>query len=216
MLEYLKQISPYNELDEEDLTDLVRIATKRHYKKNTMVIIQGDDTDSLYILLDGKMKVFIEDDTGKELTVRLLNSGDSFGELALIGEFPRSANVQALSNSTVFTISKNDYMQFLGSHPKMAMSMIRSLANMVRETTEELRHIALSDVYGRIAYTLEKHAVDRNGERCIPKFTHREIANMIGASREMVSKVMKELEKGEYVTVEEKQYVMRRELPARW
>ncbi len=216
MLTHLKEISPYDTLSDEELEAFVRHATKRKYKKNTLIIHQGDETDSLYILLEGEMKVYVEDDQGKELTVRILHSGDSFGELALIGEFPRSANVLTLTDCVVSAISKESYMAFLSNNPQISLALIKSLAHMVRETTQELTHIALSDVYGRLTHVLEKHVSDHDGERRVPRFTHREMANMIGSSREMVSKIMKELEKGDYIQVMSRHYVIQKNLPARW
>ena len=216
MLNYLREISPYNALSTTDLESFAGIATKRKYKKNMVLIQQGDDTGSLYILLDGEMRVYLEDDQGKELTVKILKAGDSFGELALLGDFPRIANVIAMTDCVVSAVSKDSYLTILKENPQIALALIESLANMVRETTEELSSIALSDVYGRLTHILDKYAVDRDGQKQVPKFTHREISNMIGSSREMVSKIMKELEKGEYISVSDEHYLLNKSLPARW
>jgi len=216
MLNYLREISPYNALSTNDLESFAGIATKRKYKKNMVLIQQGDETNSLYILLEGEMKVYVEDDQGKELTVKMLKPGDSFGELALLGDFPRIANVMTTTNCVVSAVSKGGYLELLKENPQISLALIQSLANMVRETTEELSSIALSDVYGRLTHILEKYAVDKEGQKQIPKFTHREISNMIGSSREMVSKIMKELEKGEYISVADEHYLVNKNLPARW
>ena len=216
MLEYLREISPYDSLDDSDLESFARHATRRSYRKNTLVIHQGDETDSLYILLEGQMRVFIEDEQGRELTVRIVNAGDSFGELALLGEFPRSANVLAVNDCVVSVISRDSYLQLLRDCPQVSLSLIKTLAHMVRETTQEMTHIALSDVYGRLVHVLEKHAEEEDDLRRVPKFTHREFASMIGSSRGMVSKILKELEKGEYISVTSDHYLLRRPLPARW
>jgi len=216
MLNYLSEISPYNALSTADLESFAGIATKRKYKKNMVLIQQGDETNSLYILLEGEMKVYVEDDQGRELTVKMLKPGDSFGELALLGDFPRIANVMTVADCVVSVVSKGAYLDLLKENPQISLALIQSLANMVRETTEELSSIALSDVYGRLTHILEKYAVDREGQKQIPKFTHREISNMIGSSREMVSKIMKELEKGEYISVSDEHYLLNKSLPARW
>jgi CRP/FNR family transcriptional regulator, cyclic AMP receptor protein len=216
MLNYLREISPYNALSTTDLESFAGIATKRKYKKNMVLIQQGDETNSLYILLEGEMKVYIEDDQGRELTVKMLKPGDSFGELALLGDFPRVANVMTTTDCLVSTVSKGSYLGLLKENPQISLALIESLANMVRETTEELGSIALLDVYGRLTHILEKYAVNRDGEKQVPKFTHREISNMIGSSREMVSKIMKELEKGGYISVADEHYLVNKNLPARW
>ncbi len=216
MLDYLREISPYNALSDAELESFAGIATKRTYKKNMVLIQQGDDTGSLYILLDGEMRVYTEDDQGRELTVKILKPGDSFGELALLGDFPRIANVITLTDCVVSAVSKESYLAILKENPRISLALIESLANMVRETTEELSCIALSDVYGRLTHILNKYAVDREGQKLVPKFTHREISNMIGSSREMVSKIMKELEKGEYILVTDDNYLLNKSLPSRW
>ncbi len=216
MLDYLKEISPYKDLSDTELESFASIATKRNFKKNMVLIQQGDDTGSLYILLEGEMRIYIEDEQGRELTVKILKPGDSFGELALLGEFPRTANVTAMTDCVVSAVSKDSYLAILREHPQISLALIKSLAHMVRETTEELSCIALLDVYGRLTHILEKYAVERDGQKQVPKFTHREISNMIGSSREMVSKIMKELEKGEYISVTDENYLLNKNLPARW
>lgn len=216
MLDYLRQISPYNDLSEAELESFAGIATRRNFKKNMVLIQQGDDTGSLYILLEGEMRVYIEDEQGRELTVKILKPGDSFGELALLGDFPRTANVMAMTDCVVSAVSKEGYLGILREHPQISLALIKSLAHMVRETTEELSCIALLDVYGRLTHVLEKYAVDRDGQKQVPKFTHREISNMIGSSREMVSKIMKELEKGDYISVNDTHYLLNKSLPSRW
>lgn len=216
MLDYLREISPYNDLSDAELEAFAGIATRRNYKKNMVLIQQGDDTDSLYILLEGEMRVYIEDDQGRELTVKILKPGDSFGELALLGDFPRIANVMALTDCVVSVVSKAGFLAILEEHPQISLALIKSLAHMVRETTEELSCIALLDVYGRLTHVLEKYTVERDGQKQVPKFTHKEISNMIGSSREMVSKIMKELEKGEYISVTDEFYLLNKRLPSRW
>lgn len=216
MLDYLRQISPYKDLSETELESFAGIATRRKFKKNMVLIQQGDDTGSLYILLEGEMRVYIEDEQGRELTVKMLQPGDSFGELALLGDFPRTANVMAMTDCVVSMVSKENYLSILRQYPQISLALINSLAHMVRETTEELSCIALLDVYGRLVHVLEKYAVERDGQKQVPKFTHREISNMIGSSREMVSKIMKELEKGDYIFVTDEHYLLNKDLPARW
>jgi CRP/FNR family cyclic AMP-dependent transcriptional regulator len=216
MLEHLKDVAPFDTLSDAELDPLVSRAAVRKYKKNTLVIHQGDETDSLYILREGQMKVYVEDENGREHTVRIMQEGDSFGELALVGDFPRSANVMTLSEASAFVISKANFMDCLRHNPDFSFALIQSLAHKVRDTTSELTHLALSDVYGRLVHIMEKYAQEQDGKPCFPKFTHREIANMIGSSREMVSKILKDLEKGDYITVSQNHYVINKSLPSSW
>jgi len=216
MLNFLGTITPYNILDERGLQSLANIAIRRTYKKNMIIIQQGDDTNTMFILIEGEMRVYVEDEHGKELTLRIIKSGDSFGEVALIGDFPRTASVVTINDCVVAAFSREKYLPFLTQHPEISLALASSMANLVRDTTEEISNIALCNVYGRITYILEKYAIEADDRRLVPKFTHREIAGMIGSSREMVSKILKELEKGSYISITDKHYVIQKNLPANW
>jgi CRP/FNR family cyclic AMP-dependent transcriptional regulator len=216
MLDSLANISPYDLLDEQGLQSLAQIAMRRNYRKNRVIIRQDDDSNTMFVLLEGEMKVYVDDDQGKQLTVRILKPSDSFGEVALIGDFPRTASVVTLTDCVVYAFSREKYLAFLKAYPEILLALSKTLANMVRDTTEELSNIALSDVYGRIVHIFNKYALDNERQRQVPKFTHREISRMIGSSREMVSKILKELEKGEYISVTQKHYVIKRDLPVSW
>jgi CRP/FNR family cyclic AMP-dependent transcriptional regulator len=214
MLNFLGTVIPYNTLDERGLHSLANIAIRRTYRKNIVIIREGDDTNTMFILIEGEMRVYVEDEQGKQLTLRILKSGDSFGEVALIGNFPRTASVMTITDCVVAAFPQKKYLFFLEQHPMISLALARTFANMVRDTTAELSSIALSDVYGRVIHILEKYAVEVDDYRLVPKFTHREIAGMIGSSREMVSKILKELEKGSYISVTDKHYMINKNLPA--
>ena len=212
----LETVTPYNTLDEGGLQTLADIAIRRSYKKNMVIIQQGDDTNSMFILIQGEMRVYVEDEEGKQLTVRILKPGDTFGEVALIGGFPRTASVVTLTECFLAAFPKEKYLSFLEQYPQISIALAKNLANMVRDTTEELSCIALSDVYGRVTHILKKYTTENDNQRLVPKFTHREIAGMIGSSREMVSKILKELETGSYISVTDNHYVINKNLPANW
>jgi CRP/FNR family cyclic AMP-dependent transcriptional regulator len=216
MLNFLGTVIPYNTLDERGLHSLSNIAIRRTYRKNIVIIREGDDTNTMFILIEGEMRVYVEDEQGKQLTLRILKSGDSFGEVALIGNFSRTASVMTITDCVVAAFPREKYLSFLEQHPEILLALARTLANMVRDTTAELSSIALSDVYGRVIHILEKYAVEVDDHRLVPKFTHREIAGMIGSSREMVSKILKELEKGSYISMTGKHYMINKNLPANW
>lgn len=216
MQTFLAEIPPYDTLDEAALQSLASITVTRHYRKNHVIIYQGDDTNSMFILCQGEMRVYVEDENGRQLTVRMLKPGDSLGEVALIGDFPRTASVVTLTPCTVASFTRANYLAFLKKHPDLLLALARSLAVMVRETTEELGSIALSDVCGRLRHILEKYAVENDNKRQLPRFTHREIAGMIGSSREMVSKSLKELENNGFISVTADHYVLEKPLPDTW
>jgi CRP/FNR family cyclic AMP-dependent transcriptional regulator len=216
MQDFLAEISPYNSLDDKSLKALCTIAVRRRHKKSRVIIRQGDDTNSMFVLLTGDMRVYVEDEQGRQLTVRMLKPGDTFGEVALIGGFPRTASVLTVSDCEVAAFTRENYLAFLRQHPDLLLALAGALANMVRETTEELSSIALSDVYGRVAHVFDKYAVENEGQKQVPRFTHREIAGMIGSSREMVSKILKDLENGEYISVSDRYYMIDKPLPESW
>jgi CRP/FNR family cyclic AMP-dependent transcriptional regulator len=123
MLSFLETVAPYNTLDEQGLQSLANIAIRRNYKKNMVIIQQGDDTNSMFILIEGEMRVYVEDEEGKQLTVRILNPGHSFGEVALIGDFPRTASVMTLTDSVVAAFSRERYLSFLEQYPQISIAL---------------------------------------------------------------------------------------------
>ncbi|MGD8350749.1 MAG: Crp/Fnr family transcriptional regulator [Gammaproteobacteria bacterium] len=216
MLESLSRIPPYDLLDESGLQSLVEIAVRRSYRKNCVIVHEGEESSAMFVLLEGEMRVYLEDDSGKQLTIRILKPGDCFGEVAMIGEMPRTASVVTQTDCIVCAFPRAKYLAFLKSYPDILLSLSKSLAQLVSDTTEELGTIAFSDVYGRIVYIFSKYGMDEDGKKQVPRFTHRELSRMIGSSREIVGKILKELEKGGYISVTPHHYVIDRELPDNW
>jgi len=216
LLELLAKIAPYDQLDDKGLESLGYIAVRRSYPRNRVIIHEGDESNTMFVLLKGEMRVYLEDVEGKQLTVRILKPGDSFGEVALIGDMPRTASVITLTDCVACAFPREKYLAFLKSYPEILLSLARTLAQIVRDTTEELSSIALSDVYGRLLYVINKYGVDADGKKYVPRYTHREISRMIGASREIVGKILKELEKAGYLEVTQQHYVVLRQLPDSW
>jgi len=214
--ETLKNISPYDLLDESGLEELVRIGVRRSYRKNCVVVNEGEESSTMFVLLDGEMRVYLEDESGKQLTIRILKPGDSFGEIAMIGDMPRTASVVTQTDCVVCAFPRENYLAFLKTHPDLLLSLSRSLAQLVRDTTEELGTIAFSDVYGRIVYIFGKYGEEHGGKKQVPRFTHRELSRLIGSSRENVGRLLKELEKGEYISVTPEHYVIERDFPQSW
>ena len=191
----------------------MEIGVRRSYRKNCVIVHEGEESSTMFVLLEGEMRVYLEDDNGKQLTLRILKPGDSFGEVAMIGEMPRTASVVTLTDSIVCAFPRGKYLAFLKSNPDILLSLSKSLAQLVSDTTEELSNLAFSDVYGRIVYIFGRYGLDEDGKICVPRFTHRELSRMIGSSREIVGKILKELEKRGYISVTQDHYVIDRELP---
>lgn len=213
----LENIALFSDLAEKDLELISSHSVIKQYPKNCILINEGDRSDALYVILGGKVKVFLSDEDGKEIILNIQEAGEYFGELALLDEEPRSASVMTLEPSRLMVISKTDFQRCLVANPELALKLIRALAQRVRSLTETVRNLALLDVYGRVARTLENLAVEKGGKQVIEqKLTHQDIANMVGASREMVSRIMKELTTGGYVQVVNRQITIKGKLPPGW
>jgi CRP/FNR family transcriptional regulator, cyclic AMP receptor protein len=213
----LKNIPLFSVLGDEEIDAISRLAVTRNYPKNSVIINEGDHTDSLYVILSGKVKIFLTDDQQKEVIVAIQREGDYFGELALLDEAPRSASVMTMEPCSLLIVSRIAFERYLASDPKLAISLMRGLAARLRATTENVKSLALLDVYGRIARTLLQFAKEEDGHHVIDdKLTHQDLANMVGASREMVSRIMKDLARGGYIKTEGKRITIKEKLPPGW
>lgn len=179
--------------------------------------MEGDETSSLYIILSGKVRVFSSDDKSKEVTLLIQEPGSYFGEIALLSDEPRSASVVTLESTVCAMISKSDFINWLMIHPDVAISLLGVLSEKIRQLTDKVRVMALSNVYERAVKTLQAMAVVEGNISIIHnRPTQQELASMVGASREMINKIMHELTKGGYVTIEEKTLIINKKLPASW
>ena len=212
----LMQASLFEGLSEEDIAMIKQHATIRHYRKNTVIIERGDDANALYMILEGQVKAYVADEDGKELILSQQGRGSVLGELALLADIPRTASVMTLEESEFLVLSKSAFMQCLGDHPTIAFNLIRLLANQVHTLTESVTDFALLNVYGRVVKILNDSATEENGVRITPRYTQQQLADRVGASREMVSKILKDLKAGGYLSIEGKRYVINHKLPDRW
>ncbi len=213
----LQNIPFFSDLSESDLEVLSSHTVTKKFPKNTIIINEGDRTDSLYVILSGKIRVFLSDEHGKEIVLDTEGAGGYFGEIALLDEAPRSASVMTVEPCTFAIISKDDFRSCLSKNPDIAINLIRELTRKIRMLTDNVKGLALRDVYGRVARTLSNLAKEENDQQVITeKLTQQEIANMVGASREMVSRIMKDLTAGGYIKIDHKRITITRKLPAGW
>ncbi|MET0542965.1 MAG: Crp/Fnr family transcriptional regulator [Variovorax sp.] len=190
--------------------------TTRAFQANAILINEGDTTDSLYIVLTGRVKVFASSDDGREVVLTEYGPGEYFGELSIDGE-KRSASIKALEPCSCRIVQGSELRQFLAEHPDFALHLTHKLIRMVRRLTEQVRSIALQDVYGRMVRVLTDLSDAVGTERVVRhKLTQQDIADRIGASREMVNRIMKELTAGGYVAQRDGRLVITRKLPANW
>ncbi|MDB5810056.1 MAG: hypothetical protein JWN94_2178 [Betaproteobacteria bacterium] len=211
-----KQKPPFPGLSEPEVAALTQHAVTRAFPKNTIILNEGDATDSLYVIVSGRVKVFLANEEGKEIVLDTQGPGEYFGEMVL-DEGPRSASVMTLEPCKFQLIPKEDVKALLQSHPEFAMHLVRQLIHRVRVLTEHVKSLALQNVYGRFTKLLHEMAVTENGKRVIAdKLSQQEMANRIGASREMINRIIKDLTTGGYITIEGPRIVIHKTLPANW
>lgn len=204
-------------MNQEELELITSYGASRTYAKNTILVSEGDPSEMFYLILKGQVKVFISDEKGKEVLLNLQGPGEYFGEIAIIDQAPRSASVMTIDACQIAVVSKQGFERCLAEHPGFAMGLIRNLVKCVRSLTEQVKGLALLDVYGRIANTLTGLAKEQNGELVIEqRLTHQDIANMVGASREMVSRILKDLSTGGYIRINDRKIIIVKKLPASW
>lgn len=212
----LEQVPLFASLPADDIASIESHSAVRAYRKNTIVVQRGDESASLYVMIEGRARVFIADDHGKEVTLNTIEPGEYFGELALLGETARTASVVTTEDCRCMVISRSEFLQCLAGQPRIALQLIRGLVQRVTSLTEQVSKLALRDVYGRVRDTLIEQAHEEDGVLVTPRLTHNEIAQMVGSSREMVSRILKDLRDGGYITVNDKRIVLHKKLPERW
>ena len=214
----LQHVELFKGLSQEELEALRDSSLNRSFPRNTVVIHENDPADSLFIIESGKVKVYCSDKNGKEFIMNTQITGDYFGELALLDDSTRSASVRTVEKSEFCVIYKEEFNRVLDNHPKIARKLIFNLAQRVRKLTADVKSLALQDVYGRVAGVLMDLSEERgDGTLLIPeKLTQQDIADRVGASREMVDRILKDLTIGEYIRFEGRHIVIVTRLPAKY
>lgn len=208
--------SPAPMLKETLLREIAARGGIKRYPAQTVLINEGDHADTLFIILSGRVKVYAANEAGKEVILTTLGTGDYVGELALDGGV-RSASVMTLEPTTCAVVAGANLREFIVAHPDFAQHLIVDLIRRVRRLTGSVKSLALEDVYSRIVGLLQSLAEPEGERRVVPqKLTQQDIAEHVGSSREMVSRVFKELTIGGYVAVEGGRIVILRTPPAAW
>jgi CRP/FNR family cyclic AMP-dependent transcriptional regulator len=188
----------------------------RAFPKNAVLINEGDVGDALYIIVSGKVKVFASNEAGREFIIDFHGPGEYVGEMSLDGQ-PRSASVMTVEPTTCAVVNRAHFREFILAHPDFALHLIERLIRRMRATTGNLKSLALSDVYGRLVRLLNALAQPSGNNLVVPeKLTQQDIADRIGASRDMIGKLMKDLTGGGYLAVEDRTITILRKLPTGW
>jgi CRP/FNR family cyclic AMP-dependent transcriptional regulator len=197
---------------------LARLGVQRRYRRGALLIQEGETGDTLYIVQQGRLRAFLADGNGKELTLGSYGPLEYVGEMSLDGG-PRSANVEASENCTCSVVSREVLLSYIASEPEFALELMARLIRRARLATESARSVALIDVYGRLVRLLNQMAREPNeaGERALrERMTHQAMAQHLACSREMVSRLLRDLETGGYIAVRERWIWLLKPLPARW
>jgi CRP/FNR family cyclic AMP-dependent transcriptional regulator len=188
----------------------------RNYPKGAVIITEGDPSDSIYVILSGRVKVYLSDGQGREVVLDEHGPGNYVGEMAF-DDLPRSASVMTLEPCTLSVVSGKAFRAFIASDPDAALHLIRNLIHRARVASSNIRSLALLDVYGRVARLLLDLAVEKDGRLVIEQpYTQHALAQRVGCSREMVSRIFKDLVAGRYIRLEGRRIHIERPLPTRW
>ena len=207
---------PFVDLDESAMRKLAPRGAVRSFPKNSVVVNEGDATDSLYVVLSGRVKAFVSEEDGREVVLSTVGVGDYFGEMVLDGG-ARSASIMTLEPCRFFVIPRGDIEGLLDRNPAFARHLIRMLIGKVRSLTQRVLDLALKDVYGRFAKFIEQNSIEQDSRRVVlERLTQHDIAARIGGSREMVSRIVKDLTAGGYISVDAKHITVHKKLPAHW
>lgn len=216
MIETLKKVPLFASMSDAHLDSLAAAVVPRSFPKNTIVVSEGDRSDALYLILSGRVKVFVSGEEAKELVLNVQSPGEYFGEMVL-DDGPRSASVMTLEACRLGILTGQDFRALLARHPDAAIVVIRHLIRRCRALTESARDLALLDVYGRLAKLLLSLAQPEDGRLVVSeRLTQQAMGERIGASREMVSRILKDLTAGGYIAMHGGKMVIQRKPPANW
>ena len=214
-IDNLRQVTLFSTLEDHDLQALAALARPITAQRGEIIISQGSVGDALYVVIGGRVRVYVSDKDGKEMVLALEGPSAVFGEIAVLDGAVRSASIAAMEQTELLKISADDFFALLERNTELNRSVIQSLAGRIRKLTQGAQGLALDSVYRRLTARLQECAVEENGEWVITeRLTHQLLADMIGCSREMVSRIMSDLVKGGYIRIESGRWVIERKLPA--
>jgi CRP/FNR family transcriptional regulator, cyclic AMP receptor protein len=212
-IEALRRVPLFAALPQEQVALLANYCVTRQYPKGMLVLAEGAEADSLYFLMSGSVKVNMSDTEGEEVILAILKQGDFFGEMAIIDEHPRSANIITLEPCEMVVMEKNEFLKGLSNNFDLTLQIMRSLSRRLREADKRIESLALVNVYGRVAQMLVEVSEVVGGMRMVnKKLTRQDIARMVGASREMVSRVLHDLAEGDYIRMDGRRIMLRDKL----
>jgi CRP/FNR family cyclic AMP-dependent transcriptional regulator len=201
-VDFLATVPLFNGLDRSELEKFAEVTREKSYPKGSVILFEDDPGDSLFVVRDGRVKVVLIGEDGREVILGVLGVGEYFGELSLIDDRPRSAHVIAMEDSNLLVLRREDFRNRVESSPRVAWSLLTELSRRLRRADDKIGGLVLLDVPGRIARLLLDLAEETGANAIEKTLTHQTIAQMIGASRETVSRAMKDFQDAGWITVE--------------
>ena len=200
--DFLATIPLFSGLHRDELARFAELTRERAYPKGSVILFQDDPGDSLFVLRQGRVKVVLIGEDGREVILGVLEPGAHFGELALIDDQPRSAHVIAMDDAQLLILRREDFRRRVEANPTVAWALLTELSRRLRRADQKIGGLVLLDVPGRISRLLLDLADEAGGPNIEKPLTHQTIAQMIGASRETVSRAMKEFQDAGLILVE--------------
>lgn len=196
---FMKRVPMFNGLGDDSLAQVANITTEKIYSKKSIVFHEGDYGDTLYVIKSGRIKIAKVAIDGREKTLCILQPGDFFGEMAIFDNLPRSATAEALDNDVhLFAISKGDFERLVHEYPSISLRIMKDLTRRIRQINQQVEDLAFKDVHGRVASTLFSLLVNEEkirGQKLESlRMTHQDLANMVGSSRETVTRALNRLQ----------------------
>jgi CRP/FNR family cyclic AMP-dependent transcriptional regulator len=201
-VDFLATVPLFRGLDRTELQRFAELTREKSFPKGSVILFENDPGDSLYVIRAGRVKVVLIGEDGREVILGVLTVGDHFGELALIDDQPRSAHVIAMEDTSLIVLRRDDFRRRVESAPTVAWSLLAELSRRLRRADEKIGGLVLLDVPGRIARLLLDLSTESGTDGITKPLTHQTIAQMIGASRETVSRTMKDFQEAGWIRVE--------------
>ena len=211
IIDSLRAIPLFGRVSEVDLEELAQHLIERRFPKNATVVEEGLPGDYMYVIREGRAKVTKASEDGREKIMNFLEAGAFFGDMALLGDETRSASVKTLEDSVLLALSRRDFIDLLRQSPDLSLAVIEELANRLRETNEQARSLSFQGVEERTRNLFDRIAREEDaapGHRITPALTHQQIADMVGTSRETVTRAIKQLKGSGWLSQEGKRYVI--------
>jgi CRP-like cAMP-binding protein len=208
IVDFLSTVPLLSRIDRAELQKFAEVTREKQYPKGSVILFEDDPGDSLFLVREGRVKVVLVGEDGREVILGVLGVGDHFGELSLIDDQPRSAHVIAMEDSSLLVLRREDFRRRVEANVSVAWALLNELSRRLRRADNKIGGLVLLDVPGRIARLLLDLAEEAGADRLEKPLTHQTIAQMIGASRETVSRAMREFQDAGWLTVERRCIVL--------